>query len=287
MTSDEKWFTEKCDDSGSSFSLKVTQKLHEEQSAYQHIEVYATEHFGHLLVLDGYIMLTALDNFIYHEMMTHPVLFTHPDPRRVLIIGGGDCGCLHEVLKHPGVTQADQVDIDERVTRVAEEYFPELCVSNDDARAALHFVDGIKWVEDAAPGYYDVIIIDSTDPIGQAARLFSQEFYASCRRALGENGLLVAQSESPLLHRELIEAMQDRMVSAGFAEVTTCYFPQPTYPSGWWTATMACNDRALPGFRAQDAVDRGFTTRYYNEQIHRAAFAIPEFMNVSLDLPVD
>jgi len=168
MTLNEDWFTEICPESGSAFSLKLKEKLHEEQTPFQHIEIYETEHFGTLMVIDGFIMLSDYDNFFYHEMMSHPALFTHPGPEQVLIIGGGDCGTLREVLRHPEVKRVVQVEIDERVTRLAERYFPELCEANDDPRAELRFADGIQWVKEAPPGSIDLIIVDSTDPIGPA-----------------------------------------------------------------------------------------------------------------------
>jgi spermidine synthase len=278
MTLDDSWFTEIYDEQGAAFSLSTTSRLHEERSTYQHIEVFETRGFGRLLTLDGMVMLTGRDNFIYHEMMTHPALFSHAAPKKVLIIGGGDCGCLLEVLKHPGVERADLADIDERVTRVCEQYFPELCASNDDPRAFLNFADGIKWVEDAPGGAYDVIIIDSTDPVGQAARLFAQEFYAACFHALGADGILVVQSESPLFHGELIHAIAGRMRGAGFASTESLYYPQCSYPSGWWSATMARRDGRRHWFRESDAGAKRFATRYYNAGIHRAALTEPEFM---------
>ncbi|MGD8827221.1 MAG: polyamine aminopropyltransferase, partial [Gammaproteobacteria bacterium] len=200
---DKHWFTEPVPEAGLAMSLKVTDKLHEEQSDFQRIEIYETEGFGTLMVIDGFVMLTDRDNFVYHEMMSHPALFTHERPRRVAVIGGGDCGTLREVLRHPEVEEAWQVEIDERVTRLAEKFFPELCDSNNDPRARLLFDDGIKWVADAEPGSLDVIIVDSTDPIGPAEGLFNEAFYRSCHRALGEGGILVQQSESPLLHLNL------------------------------------------------------------------------------------
>ena len=126
------WFTEVFQDQGTAFSLQVKKKLHEEQTEFQKLEIWETETFGNLMVLDGCVMLTTRDNFLYHEMMTHPALFTHKDPKKVVIVGGGDCGTLKEVLKHPGVEEAWQVEIDERVTRLSEQYFPELCESNTD-----------------------------------------------------------------------------------------------------------------------------------------------------------
>ena len=281
MALEGNWFTEEHLDAGSAFSFRIRQKLHEEQTPYQKIEIFETEKFGNLMTIDGFVMLTSWDNFLYHEMMTHPVLFTHPAPHRVLIIGGGDCGTLREVLKHPDITLAQQVDIDERVTRLSEQYFPELCESNNDPRAELHFADGIKWVKDAATDSYDVIIVDSTDPIGPGEVLFTREFYQNCRRILAEDGLLVQQSESPLYHLELLTRMHKNMRSAGFARTQTLSFPQPVYPSGWWSATMAGNTD-LSAFRQRDVETRPFETRYYNHRIHKGALALPNFVEKHL-----
>ena len=278
MALDKTWYTEEWAGQGSAISLKVAGKLHDEQSTYQRIEIYETETFGTLMTLDGLVMVTSRDNFVYHEMMTHPALYTHPDPKRVLIIGGGDCGTLREVLRHPEVELAEQVELDERVTRVAEMFFPELCEKNSDPRARLHFTDGIQWVADAKPGSYDVIIVDSTDPVGPAAGLFSETFYKNCHRALGPQGIVVGQSESPLFHPDLIVSMHRAMRAAGFTDTATLQFQQCTYPSGWWSCTMACKDDALDGFRQDAAASRNFSTRYYNPAIHVAARALPEFL---------
>jgi len=281
MSLDNTWFTEIHQDTA--FSLRMKEKLHEEQTPFQKIEIYETEGFGTLMVIDGCVMLTDRDNFIYHEMMSHPVLYSHSDPKNVLIIGGGDCGTLREVLKHPEVKSATQVDIDERVTRLAEKYFPELCDSNDDPRAKLLFDDGIKYVQDAAPGSLDVIIIDSTDPVGPAEGLFSTAFYRDCIKALGPGGLLVQQSESPLLHTDsIIKPMHDSLRNAGFLDTLALHFPQCSYPSGWWTATMACKDMPVTFLREAQAEDKPFETHYYNAAIQRAAIACPEFFRKKL-----
>ncbi len=275
---DKHWFTEVAEEAGSAFSLRIEAKLHEEKTRYQEIAVYQTVEWGKLLTIDGFVMLSERDHFLYHEMLSHPALFTHPRPRRVLIVGGGDCGVLHEVLKHPGIEAAWQVEIDERVTRVAERYFPELTASNGDPRAQLEFADGIRWVEDAAPESYDVIIVDSTDPYGPAEALFGEPFYRHCRRALGPEGLLVHQSESPLVHTDLLKSMQGAMRSAGFLDVLTIHFPQPVYPSGWWSASMASKALPVTGFREEAAEEKPFPTRYYNAAVHRACMATPEFL---------
>jgi spermidine synthase len=270
------WFTEQVPAAGSAFSLKIKQKVHEEQSEFQHLEIYETETFGYLMVIDGCTMVSTRDNFFYHEMMSHPALYTHPNPKRVWIIGGGDCGTLREVLKHDSVEHAVQIDIDERVTRLAEIYFPELCASNNDPRADLKFIDGIKWVKDAAPNSVDIIIVDSTDPIGPALGLFSEDFYRDCYNCLSENGMIVQQSESALFNMTLIGEMRDAMSASGFNHLQTLFFPQCLYPSGWWSATLA-SKTDLSTFREQDSTNKPFETIYYNIDIHKASLAQPEF----------
>ena len=282
MLDTEEWFTEICREGGSAFSIKIREKLHDEQTGYQRIEIYATEKFGNLMVIDGFVMLTARDNFIYHEMLAHPALYSHPSPEQVVIIGGGDCGTLREVLKHGRVTRARQVEIDERVTRLAEEFFPELCVSNGDKRAEFLFADGIRWMQEADPGSVDVIIVDSTDPIGPAEGLFTEAFYRDCHSALGRDGIVVQQSESPLYHMNIINPMRRAMQGAGFRDVRTLFFPQPCYPSGWWSATLA-GKQDLNGFREHDARNKSFDTSYYNALIHNAALTAPEFFFRALD----
>jgi spermidine synthase len=277
------WFTEQVPAAGTAFSLKIKKKLHEEQSDFQFLEMYETETFGNLMVIDGCTMVSTRDNFFYHEMMSHPALYTHPNPKTVWIIGGGDCGTLREVLKHPTVEHAVQIDIDERVTRLAEVYFPELCESNGDPRADLKFIDGIKWVKDAAPNSVDIIIVDSTDPVGPAEGLFSAAFYRDCAACLTENGMVIQQSESALLHLKLIGEMRDAMSSAGFGHLQTLFFPQCLYPSGWWSATIASKSD-LSNFREQDSANKPFETIYYNVDIHKASLAQPEFFKKAMAL---
>lgn len=278
MSGDNKWFTEIFAASGSAFGLAITKKLEEVQSPFQHIEMFETTHFGNMMVIDGVIMLSSRDNFLYHEMLSHPVLFTHPNPKQVVIIGGGDCGTLREVLKHPDIEQVTQIDIDEQVTRMAEKYFPELCASNNDPRARLKFADGIQFMRDAAPESLDVVIVDSTDPIGPGEGLFNRAFYESCLKALRPGGILVQQSESPLIHMPLLKAMRDAMTDAGFADLQSLLFPQMVYPSGWWTCTLARKEAKFDGFRVDAAQNPAFETQYYNAEVHQAAMALPNFV---------
>jgi len=281
MLNENKWFTEVYPKHGSALAIEVKAKLHEEQTPFQKIEIYDTASFGKLMVIDGCTMVSTFDNFLYHEMMTHPVLYTHPAPKTVWVIGGGDCGSLKEVLKHPEVESAVQIEIDEGVTRLAEQYFPELCASNNDPRAQLLFIDGIQWVKDAADGSVDIIIVDSTDPVGPAEGLFNEAFYRQCLRCLRPDGILIQQSESPLFHLDLIETMHQTMKAAGFSHTRSLFFPQFIYPSGWWSGTLA-GKGDLTAFREQDARDQPFATRYYNADIHRAAFVAPEFFREAL-----
>ena len=281
MKLDGGWFTEVAAEEGVALSLQG-RRLQVEQTPYQTVEIYETDSFGTMMVIDGCVMVTDRDSFIYHEMLAHPVLFAHPAPRRVLIIGGGACGTLREVLKHKDVESVVQVELDERVTRLAELHFPELTEANADPRAKFSFGDGIPWVRDAADESLDVIIIDSTDPVGPAEGLFSQGFYHECLRVLRADGLLVQQSESPFYYPETIVDMRRRLHAAGFMDVRTLTFPQPTYPSGWWSATMAKKDGRLNSFRRRDAEEKPFPTRYYSAAVHETAFVLPPFLREAI-----
>lgn len=278
MISGEGWYSEEWDGQGSAISLRVSDKLHDVQSPYQRVEIYQTETFGRLMTLDGLVMVTERDHFIYHEMLTHPALFSRPGPESVLVIGGGDCGALSEVVKHRQLRRIEQVELDQVVTDVALRFFPDFRAATTDPRVTLHFDDGIEWVRQAQPGSYAVIIIDSTDPVGPAEGLFSTAFFASCKRALTQNGVLAIQSESPLFHQELILRVRGRLSEAGFADSASLFFPQCTYPSGWWSATLGVVSGVATGFQQPLAAAKSFATRYYNAAIHQAAFAKPEFL---------
>ena len=278
---DTSWKYENFESTGSAIGYRITRKLDEVQSPFQKIEIFETTDWGNLMLIDGAVMLTTRDNFLYHEMMSHPALYTHPDPKDVVVIGGGDCGTLREVLRHRGVRSAVQCDIDEQVTRMAEKWFPELCASNGDARAELLFDDGIAYMANRAPGSVDIVIVDSTDPVGPAEGLFNRAFYESCFRALREDGILVQQSESPLALLALVREMRTEMGKAGFASFATLPFPQPCYPTGWWSCTLA---RKAGGFefREADATADALPTRYYSPGIHHGALSLPPFVAQAL-----
>ncbi len=276
--SQQDWLYENFETAGSSIGYRITRKLDEVQSPFQKIEIYESTDWGNLMLIDGAMMLTTRDNFLYHEMIAHPALFTHRDPKRVVIIGGGDCGTLREVLKHPGVEKVTQCDIDEQVTRMAEKHFPELCESNGDARAEIMFDDGLAYMKNCEAGSVDIVIVDSTDPVGPAEGLFNAAFFADCARALKDDGILVQQSESPLVLLDLINEMRDEMRKAGFGAFQTLPFPQPCYPTGWWSVTMARKDAGGFAFREADARGKAFDTLYYSADIHAGAQKLPPFV---------
>ncbi len=231
------------------------------------------------MAIDGLVMLTERDNFIYHEMLSHPALFSHATPTEVVIVGGGDCGTLSEVVKHTCLQKITQVEIDVRVTRLAEQFFPALCETNDDARIEFVFADAIQWMHQAEAASTDVVIVDSGDPAGPARGLFTTPFYQNCWRVLRPDGLLVQQSESPLIHFDtIIKPMHASMREAGFVATELVYFPLPGYPSGWWSATIASKRGQLPLVREQAVKRLAFSTRYYNHAVHLACFATPQFM---------
>lgn len=277
----EVWFTEK-QTKDLSLGLRVTKTIAREKTPYQELSVLETAQFGRMLTLDGAVQTTIADEFIYHEMITHVPLFAHPDPRRVCIIGGGDGGALREVLRHSRVEEATLVEIDERVLAAARAYLPEISCALDDGRARVIVGDGIAHVHDN-PARYDVIIVDSTDPVGAAEGLFTEAFYRDVHRALREDGIVVAQSESPFVSEGLVGRTFERVQKA-FSIAKLYLAPIPTYPSGLWsfTAGSKTHDPARPATLAS-AVGAGtgrlpFRTRYYTPAVHRAAFALPPFV---------
>lgn len=254
------------------FSCKTSETLRVEKTPFQDLAVVVTEQFGKMLLLDGMVMTTDKDEFVYHEMISMVALNSHPDPRKVLIIGGGDGGALREVLRHPRVEKGVLVEIDVRVIQAARDFFPALACSFDNPKAEVIVDDGIKYIQNHQ-NEFDVIIIDSTEPVGPAIQLFSTEFYQSCFAALKEDGMLVAQSESPFLNQDVIQ-----MVYRGISQVfplTNLYLASiPTYPSGLWSFTLG-SKKHDPQV-VQTVLDDNF--KYYSPAVHKAAFSLPAFV---------
>ncbi|MHB1544642.1 MAG: polyamine aminopropyltransferase [Gammaproteobacteria bacterium] len=270
MMDDSEWFVEPAPKAGCSIGLRIRRKLDSVESPFQKIEIYETEDFGKLMVIDGCIMLTERDHFIYHEMLVHPALWTHPDPVSVVIVGGGDGGTLTEVVKHAGVQEVVQVEIDRAVTDLALRHFPEFAPAQKDARVRLVFEDAIRWIERAPEASIDVLLIDSTDPIGPAEGLFEKGFYEICRSRLRPDGILALQSESPFLYPHLVRGIHEKLASAGFRNRKLFPFPQPTYPSGFWSVTLASERTPLDAFRTAADTGANPVLRYYSPASHRS-----------------
>jgi len=253
------------------FSLKISKTLRVEQTQFQHLAVVETDQFGRMLLLDGMVMTTDVDEFVYHEMITQVALNSHPNPQKVLIIGGGDGGALREAVRHPLVKEATLVEIDGKVIEASKEFFPDLACAFDDPKAEVVVDDGIAYVA-KHKGEFDVIMVDSTEPVGPAVELFSASFYQQCFEALKDDGMLVVQSESPFLNADVIKMAYEGIM--GSFPVTKLYLASiPTYPSGLWSFTIG-SKKYDP---AQPLNENPNELKYYNPDVHRAAFQLPGF----------
>ena len=253
--------------------VRVKRVLWEGKSEHQNILVLDTETFGKMLILDGAVMFTERDAFIYHEMLVHPAMCVHEGPRRVLIIGGGDGYALYEVLKYP-VEHVTLVELDRKVVEVCCKFFDKAGAFEDE-RVELVIGDGTKFVE-TTEGKVDVIYVDSTDPVGAAKALFSEQFYRNVHEVLGD-GILVAQTESPFYHIEFIQGVKSKL-TAVFQNVHFYTVPIPTYPGGWWSFVFA-SDRYTPyEIRREPPAD----LKYYTHEVHRAAFVLPKWVEEKL-----
>lgn len=274
----ELWFTEK-HTPHVGFSIHVERQLYSGKSEFQRIDIFESAEYGRFLTIDGYMMLTEKDEFIYHEMITHPAMCVHPDPKRVLVIGGGDGGTVREALRYPSVEHVDLVEIDELVVTACREYLPQTADALSDPRVHFHFEDGLRFIRQPQDAY-DVILVDSTDPFGPGEGLFTKEFYGNCYKALKGDGIMVNQHESPF-YREDAYAMQraHKRIKESFPISRVYQAHIPSYPSGHWLFGFASKVRhpvADADFAAWQAL--GLQTRYYNVNLHRGAFALPTYV---------
>lgn len=277
------WITERHDET-TGITVKVKNTLYHEVSEFQTIDILDTEAYGRMLLLDGMIMVTEKDEFIYHEMIAHVPMLSHPDPKRVLVIGGGDGGTVREVLKHPSVEKVILCEIDGLVIQASRTYLPSIAGKLSDARVDIEVADGVKFIANRK-NEFDVILIDSTDPLGPGEGLFTETFYTHVMEALRPGGVMVAQSESPFADQREIGLMYN-LLHKVFPVVTPYVGPIPTYPCGYWSWAYCSKDVKPTDFynTAQaELIEKG--TKYYNQAIHQACFAIPNFLKPLVTAP--
>ncbi len=277
LTTMDLWFEEKLEPPvGTTFRVLVNRTIERFRSEYQEIAVLETEKLGKMLILDGVIMLSEFDEFAYHEMIIHVPLLTHPNPKKVLVIGGGDGGSIREIVKHKEVEEVHLCEIDRAVVEVSKRHLPTLSSGFSDPRVKIFYEDGAKFVKNKK-GEYDVIIVDSTDPVGAAVVLFEEPFYRDMYEALKPDGIIVSQCESIYYHQDLIKRMLSFI--SNIFELTGYYYSLvPTYPSG--TIGFAfCSKKYNP---LKDLDEKRYyklgKLKYYNPQIHKTSFCLPAFI---------
>ena len=274
----ELWFSEK-HTKNVKLSIKVSEHLFHKQSDFQQIDVFDSIEFGRFLTLDGYMMLTEKDEFIYHEMMVHVPMAVHPSVKRVLVIGAGDGGVLRELIKYDSIEKIDLVEIDAEVIKVCQEYLPFTACGFDDKRVNVICQDGLKFIRHPK-NEYDLILVDSTDPFGPGEGLFTREFYGNCYKALTEDGILINQHESPFYKEDAaaVTYIHKRIVES--FEVARVYQAHiPTYPSGHWLFGFASKKyHPVKDMRASEWKSLNIKTRYYNPNLHLGSFYLPNYV---------
>jgi len=278
----ELWYSEK-HTKNVKLSIKIDRQLHSSQSEFQRIDVFESPEFGRFLTLDGYMMLTERDEFIYHEMITHVPMAVHPNVKNVLVIGAGDGGVIRELAKYDDIERIDLVEIDEEVVKVCKEFLPYTAVGFDDPRVNFYFQDGLRFVR-KYENEYDIIIVDSTDPFGPGEGLFTKEFYGNCFKALKEDGIMVNQQGSPF-YDEDARAMKraHKRIVESFPRSRVYQAHIPTYPSGHWLFGFSSKKyHHVKDMDAKRWKARGIKTRYYNTNLHRGAFYLPNYVEEML-----
>ena len=283
------WVTEYYCDGGDTdnmalgYQFAVEEELVRTRSDYQDILIVKNSVYGKMLFLDGYVMTTEKDEFVYHEMLSHIPLITHGRATDVLIIGGGDGGLLREVLRHPQVKRVDMVEIDSKVVEVSRNHLPTIGSAFDDERAGLYFEDGARFVREAE-SKYDVILVDSTDPVGPGTVLFEEEFFSSCKSALKPDGLFAAQALSAWVQGKAQKKLFANLRKV-WSDVTPYLATIPTYPGALWTFVLGTQAPVDPSsFDRQYAKSLSKGCRYYNPGIHEAAFCLPNFLMERFDV---
>ena len=261
------------------FSIRVERQLYSGQSEFQRIDVFESPEFGRFLTLDGYMMLTERDEFMYHEMITHVPLAVHPKVKRVLVIGAGDGGVIRELVRYPEIEDIDLVEIEELVVEVCRKYLPQTACRLDDPRVHIHYEDGLKYIR-SCEDEYDLILVDSTDPFGPGEGLFTREFYGNCFKALKDDGIMINQHESPFYAEDAAACQSMHKLIVESFPISKIYQAHiPTYPSGHWLFGFA--SKKYHPLRDLDETRwnlRGLSCKYYTTTLHKGAFYIPAYV---------
>lgn len=260
-------------------SIRVNRQLFSGQSDFQRIDVFESKEFGRFLTLDGYMMLTEKDEFIYHEMITHVPLAVHPCVKKVLVIGAGDGGVIRELTRYTGIEQIDMVEIDPLVVEVCRKYLPQTSCRLDDPRMNSYYEDGLRFIR-SRENEYDLIIVDSTDPFGPGEGLFTKEFYGNCYKALKDDGIMVNQHESPFYADDATACQRAHKRIVESFPISRVYQAHiPTYPSGHWLFGFASKRyHPVHDLNAVGWNLLGISTRYYTPRVHAGAFALPAYV---------
>lgn len=280
------WFTDK--DDSQALSLRFTGEIfYDVQSPFQRVRILESYKYGKMLTLDDMVMTTEKDEFHYHEMISHPALFTHGNAKNILVIGGGDGGTIREILRHEGVEKVTMVEIDGEVIEACKIHLPKIAAAFDNPKLDLKVADGIAFVKEAADEAYDIVIVDGSDPVGPAEGLFSVEFYKNCYRILKPGGILVAQGESPKFNEKAFSELNFTLRGIfGQDNAPVSLFFVPTYPTGMWSFQYGLKGAAQPKTISKDSEIEAFADakglRYYNADVHKGSFATPNFVKALL-----
>ena len=273
------WYTEE-HSKDVRFSIKINKQIYTKESKFQRIDILESKEFGRVLTLDGLIMVTEKDEFIYHEMITHVPMAVNPNIKKVLVIGGGDGGCVRELTRYKSIEEIHMVEIDEEVVKACKEYIPKTSCSLSDNRVKIFYQDGLKFVR-TKENEYDLIIVDSTDPFGPGEGLFTKEFYGNCYKALTEDGILVNQHESDY-YSDYAKSMKraHKRIQEIFPICEIYQAHIPTYPSGHWLFGFASKKfNPVEDLNEEKWNNFNLKTRYYNTRLHKGAFALPNYVN--------
>ena len=274
----ELWFSEP-HTPGVKLSIRVDRQLYSGQSKFQQIDVFESPEFGRFLVLDGCVVLTEKDEFIYHEMIVHVPMAVHPNVRKVLVIGAGDGGAVRELVRYPEIEQIDLVEIDEEVIKISMDYLPKVSCELRNERVKIHLEDSLKFVR-SKENEYDLIIVDSTDPFGPGEGLFTKEFYENCYKALKEDGIMVNQHESPFYEADAAACMRAHKRIVESFPISRVYQAHiPTYPSGHWLFGFASKKyHPVHDMDVERWLNRELETKYYTPKLHEGAFCLPAYV---------